>query len=381
MMYNNEYYSHLNNTNKLVSEQYFSLADEFNPERYEPDIWLKAAAEAGFKYAVMTTKHHEGYALWPSKYGQFSTRTHMGGRDLIKPYVDACRKNGLRVGLYYSPPDWYYNREYMSFQYGSEGKFPERKHFNTKWEPIDVLPTKPEGFDKAYREYIRGQVEELLTQYGRIDVLFFDGGPNAISMERIRELQPGIVVNPRMHGYGDYTTPEGRLPAERPSDWWELCENWTDSYESWGYHKEEKYKPTAWMLSRFSKIRTWGGNYLINVAPRPDGTLPEIYYRRMEELKGWMKDHQQSVIDTTGGPYPEQSNVPVTIKDKTWYFHILSDYKGEIRATGVDKPISVRLLKGNRDLEYSYCKRTLTIVMRNNLRTKLVDVVAVSFNL
>ncbi len=109
------------NTGTLTPTEYFKLAEQFDPQNYDPDKWLAAAAKAGFRYAVMTTKHHDGYALWPSEYGEYSTRQYLDGRDLVRPYVEACRKNGLKVGLYYSPPDWYFRRHYMSFNYNSDG--------------------------------------------------------------------------------------------------------------------------------------------------------------------------------------------------------------------------------------------------------------------
>ena len=100
---------------KITPNDYWAMAQEFHPKHYDPDRWLKAARQAGFKYAVFTTRHHEGYAMWPSAFGDFGTRTHMGGRDLVKDFVRACRRNGLKVGLYYSPPDWYFDREFMNF--------------------------------------------------------------------------------------------------------------------------------------------------------------------------------------------------------------------------------------------------------------------------
>ena len=112
--------------NSITPDEYFAMAKDFNPQAYDPDKWIKAAAEAGFKYVVLTTRHHEGFALWPSAYGDFDTRNFMGGRDLIKPYVEACRRYGVKVGFYYSPPDWYFDRDYMNFMYdGGSKKNPE----------------------------------------------------------------------------------------------------------------------------------------------------------------------------------------------------------------------------------------------------------------
>ncbi|NNM87599.1 MAG: glycoside hydrolase, partial [Phycisphaerae bacterium] len=128
--------------NKITPEDYWALAPRFQPDRYNPDLWLKAAADAGFQYAVLTTQHHDGYTLWPSRYSSLGVQTHLAGRDLVRPYVEACRRHGLKVGLYYSPPDWLFDRDYKSFNYGTENpaRFPGRPHFNTHHQPCTLPP-------------------------------------------------------------------------------------------------------------------------------------------------------------------------------------------------------------------------------------------------
>ena len=285
------------NKHVITPEEYYKLAERFNPDSYDPDKWLRYAKEAGFRYAVMTTRHHDGYAMFPSDYGELGVKQYLPGVDFVDGYVRACRNNNLKVGFYYSPPDWFYNRNYMSFHYGSgdQARFPERKHYNMRHEVIDTIPARPKGFDEDYKAYIHGQIVELLTRYGKIDVLWFDGGPEAISFDEIRDLQPGIVVNPRMHGYGDFATPECEMPENRLDGWWELCDIWPNG--GWGYDKgHENYKSIGWMLSRLTKVRGWGGNYLINVSPRPSGEMPDVYYQRMSELTEWMKHNSESIF-------------------------------------------------------------------------------------
>jgi alpha-L-fucosidase len=285
MMANTPWDATCGNRNKITPEEYFRLADRFDPDRYDPDRWLAPAAEAGFAYAVMTTKHHDGYAMWPSEKGGYGTRTHLRGRDLVRPYVEACRRNGLKVGLYYSPPDWHWNRQFMSFNYESSAfcGIPDRPAFGLRHEPV-TIPPKPDGWDECYHDYVREQVVDLLKRYTP-DLLWFDGGPAVMSIADIRRFNPGIVVNPRMHGYGDFKTPECKMPDGPIGDWWELCEIWPEC--GWGYKSNggEKYRSLDWMLGRLRQVRKWGGNYLINVGPRPDGTLPDAYYERMAELK------------------------------------------------------------------------------------------------
>lgn len=130
------------NKNKMTLNAYFALAEQFQPTNYHPERWLQAAKDAGFGYAVLTTRHHDGFALWPSAYGEFNTRTHLGGRDLVGEYVAACRKTGLKVGFYYSPPDWHFEREYRSWGYGTKGT-PESPHLGLDHRPVAQLPKRP----------------------------------------------------------------------------------------------------------------------------------------------------------------------------------------------------------------------------------------------
>ena len=178
-------------------EKYWALAPQFNPQHYAPDRWLAAAARAGFTYAVLTTKHHDGYALWPSRHGDFGVRQYLGGRDLTGPYVEACRRHGLRVGFYFSPRDWRYPgypADYTGHDY--------RKGQNNALPFADPVRNQAE-FDKFYA-FTRSQIEELLTWYGRIDILWFDGLswpgaeiPTTEIFTWVRSLQPGIVINNR----------------------------------------------------------------------------------------------------------------------------------------------------------------------------------------
>jgi alpha-L-fucosidase len=375
----------------LTPEAYWKLADRFNPQEYRPERWLQAAKDAGFGYAVLTTRHHDGYALWPSKHGDFSTRTKMGGRDLVGEYVEACRKVGLKVGFYYSPPDWHFNRQYMSFSYGSKGT-PESPHLGLKHEPMQ-LPKQPADFDDKYIAYVNGQITELMTRYGKIDLLWFDGGagPRMLAQEAIRAMQPDITINDRGHGKGDFQTDfECRLPTEQPKGCWEYCDGLTSC---WGYIlDDEKHNPcdlAAGLLVRLVKCRAWGGNMLANCGPRPTGEMPDCYYSCLDKVKTWMSTRRESVIDVQAGPYPEQSNVLVTVRGKTWYAHLLPGEDPGATAMpkgvtpvvfkGVDKPQRVTMLETGQILEGRFDKHTLTILVPENLRTKLVDVIKVEW--
>ena len=183
--------------------RYYDWAAKFNPQNYNPEKWIAAAKKAGMTYAVLTTRHHDGYALWPSNYGNLSTKQYMNGRDLLKPYVDACRKYGLKVGFYYSCPDWYISGWYKDIIFG---------------KPYTCPPGSIPFDSEEYYKYVTGQLSELLTRYGKIDIMWFDGGslyPEK-TLQWIRELQPHILINDRYNGTGDYSTPEGQ--TDRPPD-------------------------------------------------------------------------------------------------------------------------------------------------------------------
>ncbi len=368
------------NPNPIKPSEYFKLAERFNPDSYDPDKWLKAAKAAGFTYAVLTARHHDGYALWPSMYGDYSTRTYLGGRDLVRPFVEACRRNGLKVGFYYSMPDWHYNRHYMSFSYKDTG-IPGLPAENMNFEPVEA-PTKPAGWDDRFRAYLKGQIEELLTAYGKIDLLWFDGSfPDAISLDRIRELQPGIVVNDRQHGSaGDYRTVESQVPEKSPGEPWELCFGMNNA---WGYTVDENVNPAAFLLRRLAIARSWGGNILANFAPRPNGQMTDRYYERMKEIGDWMRHSGKSIFGVGPGPYPELSNVPVTVRGNTWYLHLLPQTQdgpasGNQIAIRTDRnPSSARLLRTGQKIEFHRDGDRLLIDVPEDLRTQLVDVVEI----
>lgn len=391
MMANTPYDGGFFNTNKMKPVDYWGLAERFAPDRYKPERWLAAAREAGFRYAVLTTRHHEGYALWPSEYGDFSTRTHMGGRDLLATFVKACRNTGIRAGFYYSPPDWRYCREYMSFNYRSgfwpeewRSRYPDahalvpQEPWDEEWRLRPPPEEMPEEFERKFAGYVRGQVYELLGNYGPIDIIWFDGNPFKrflpITVEEIRSVQPSIVINPRLHGTVDFETPETRLPEERPDGWWEGC--FIFNQGGWGYSASEIYERGGKFLDLLAKHRSWNGNLLMNCAPRPDGEMPETYYRRMSEIAGWMNQHSETLFGVSGGPYPEECSVPVTIaEDGTWFLH-LTESKIAI-VTGRGAPASATVHGSGKPVAIRVAGSRTIFVLRYEDMTSLDDVVAV----
>ncbi|HSW44780.1 MAG TPA: alpha-L-fucosidase [Phycisphaerae bacterium] len=362
---------------RVTPNEYWTLAERFSPDKWDPAKVLAAAKSFGCRYAVLTTRHHDGFAMWPSDFGDFGTRAHLGGRDFVRPFVEACRAEGLKVGLYYSPPNWHYARRHMSFRYSrAEGSKLDANH-----EPTTLQAETPE-YIAEYQRRVRGQVEELLTRYGRIDLMWFDGvipgAREAIPVEWVRRLQPHIVCNPRLWGAGDFDTPECQVPTERPAGWWEICHMW--HIDGWGYNRKERYRPTATVLDWLALAAAWGGNLLINVSPGPDGTLPQVAYDRMAEASAWIKVNGPAVFESEPGPYPEQSNVPVTTAGKRWYLLVPPEHDKPIVLGNVRPPVATTLMGSGRAVTSRFAGGTLTLDLPAGARSGLVDVIAVDWS-
>ena len=383
MMKGTGYDKQFQGKNKLSPNQYYALAKRFNPTHFNPEKWLGAAREAGFGYAVFTTRHHDGFALWPSDFGDLSTKNFMGSRDLVREYVNACRKNGLKVGLYYSPPDWYRERFYRSWGYHSKGT-PEAPHLGTAHQPVAFLAVKPPEFEKTTAEYLNGQLRELLTRYGQIDYLWFDGSAKGVmSQEEIRKLQPGIVMNDRQHGRGDVVTEgyECKLPKERPARLWEHCFCMTGNGSFWGYTKPLDCLPANVISAKLARVRAWGGNELANFGPQPDGDMPPEFYQCMTAVKAWRHWAAPAFEGTKPGPYPESCNLPVTLKGDTWFVHLVpATLDGPAAANTVvlkqaRKLLHARWLQSGLILNAVVTSDGFTIAVPEKLRTDWVDIV------
>ena len=382
---------------KIPIEDYLKLATQFNPSDYDPDKWFAAAAAAGFKYVVLTTRHHDGYALWPSAYGDFSTKQFMQGRDLLKPYVEAARKHGLKVGFYYSPLDWSFNP--LGWPHKA---FPMRDPSFATHEPNPKLHESmakeeiQKKFDLFYA-YVKGQVTELLTNYGEIDLIWWDGFDwrhdvdiHGEEMEAyVRKLQPGILINDRWNlwgkpkVFGDFYTAERGFPKTRPDGWWEFCQ---EIRGHWGYSPKASIRPAGFVLGQLARARAWGGNYLPNIGPAPDGTMPPDYYKLCEDMTVWMKHSGEAVGNVGPVPKSVSCNVPVTVKDaKTWYFLSTTENFSErspaetrhIEASGTPEPAEAILLRTGEKIPFTYAPGKLVIAIPSEKASHSVDAVKV----
>ncbi|MDR3260263.1 MAG: alpha-L-fucosidase [Tannerella sp.] len=351
---------------KISDENYQAYFEHFNPDRYNPKEWAAKAKAAGMKYVVLTTKHHEGFCLWDSKYTDFKVTNTPYGKDLLKPFVDAFRAEGIRIGFYYSLIDWHH----PDFPY-------DRIHPNGPADADQRKAANEKRDIKKYQQYLKDQLTEILTQFGRIDELFLDfsypgedgKGHNDWDSENllklIRKLQPGILVDDRMDlndtDWGwDFKTPEQVMPTEWPAVNgqrvpWETCQTFSGS---WGYHRDEhSWKSIRQLLVMLIEVTSKGGNLLLNVGPTARGVFD---YRANERLAGmgeWMDSHNRSIYGCTQAPddYPTPPNCLLTYNPETrrLYIHVLEWPISALNLPGFNGKFSyAQLLNDGSEIRY-----------------------------
>jgi alpha-L-fucosidase len=282
--------------------EYEQLAKRFTPTPNAARAWAKLAKAAGQKYMVMTTKHHEGFCLFNTKLTDYCAPKQACGRDLVREYVDAARAEGLRVGFYYSLMDWHH--------------------------PDGARCATDEAARRRFVDYIHGQIRELLTNYGKIDILWYDvawpldpaGWESEKMNEMVFKIQPGIVVNNRNRLPGDFSTPEQRIQAEKAGRAWEACMTMNDS---WGYHRaDDDWKTPKTIVRNLVTCARGGGNYLLNIGPRPDGSIPEESVRIMTAVGKWMDRNGAAIYDTEPCQVSRSTFANFTRKGNTLYIHV-----------------------------------------------------------
>lgn len=319
-------------TERISNEDYQKYFEQFNPIKYDPKKWAKAAKAAGMKYAVMTAKHHDGFCLFDSKLTDYKSTNTLAKRDLVKEYVDAFRAEGIKVGLYYSLLDWYHP-DYPAY---GDRQHPMRDNEDYKG--------RKEDFSK-YIEYFHGQVRELLTNYGKLDVIWFDFSYNDMTGEKweatklinmMRSLQPDIVIDNRLGGNikssspeiysGDFASPEQIIPPTGIVDEkgnslpWEACITLNDN---WGYCSTDfNYKSAKTVIRTLVDCVSKNGNLLLNVGPNALGEIPEESLDILAEVGEWMSKNGESIYGCgyTDIPKPEWGRY--TKKGNKLYAHI-----------------------------------------------------------
>jgi len=318
---------------QISKETYRKYFKHFDPDLYDPELWASKASEAGMKYFVVTTKHHEGFCLWDTAYTDYKATNTPAGRDLIRPLVEAFRKQNMKVGFYYSLLDWYHP------DYTVDAFHPMRN--NEEYIAMDKYRDI-----SNYREYLYAQTRELLTNYGKIDILWYDfsvaptekfagKGKDVWKSEElikmIRELQPNIIINDRLQIDQDIKTPEQFMPRE----WlkangtpvvWEACHTFSGS---WGYHRdEESWKSVETLVKMLIDTVSKGGNLLLNVGPTGRGEFDERALDRLAGIGKWMKKHSRSIYGCTQAPSefkcPEDCRYTYNPEKNRLYLHIFS---------------------------------------------------------
>lgn len=354
---------------EITPAAYWKLADQWNPTKFNAEKIVSNAKKAGFKYIVFTTKHHDGYTLWPSKYGELGVKQKMKGRDLVKEFTDACHKHGLKVGLYYSPPDWYFDAPYMNWDYSG------KTVMDINHQVISRLPAKPAGHDQKRKTMVANQMRELLTQYGRIDLFWFDGGSGEISNDEVRKLQPGIVINRRNGEPGDYGDSEGALPTKRFTGWFETNDPcWPSRW--WSYSSSDRMDSGADVIEKLIILRAWGGNFLANIGPCADGSIPDEASLAWKEIGDWMAHSGESVYNVTGGSFPEKANQPTTLKKGIVYVHAFPNFHKKIILKDVkSSPERAILLRTGASVPFSFIDGEVHIQIPPAMRSRMVDTV------
>lgn len=316
----------------VYEKRYFK---HFDPDLYNPELWAKAAANAGMKYFVVTTKHHEGFCLWDSKLTDYKATNTLAGRDLLKPMVEAFRQENLRVGLYHSLIDWHHPQYQLDPCFGPYREHPDRLKMNKCRNQM------------KYADYLHGQVKELLTEFGPVDIMWFDFSypqpdgsgkghkdwRSAELLKMIRRLQPHIILDDRLDlPYGwDMKTPE----QVQPRAWvtqngkkvvWEACQTFSGS---WGYHRDEScWRDSDELIRTLIDCVSKGGNLLLNVGPTGRGEFDARALDRLNSIGEWMKRHSRSIYGCTQAPaeFKKADNCLYTYNPETkrLYVHILA---------------------------------------------------------
>jgi len=332
--------------NYINHDAYMKQLNGFNAAKYQPTEWVNLIKESGAKYAVITTKHHDGVALWDSKMPNATTTVKHSAakKDLITPFVADLKKSGLKTGLYFSLPDWSYT-DYDGFTR-------DRKRYDYKQDPSRF---------KKFQNYFQGQLNELSNQYNP-DLVWFDGDWEHSGeewqakniLENLCKVNPNVIINSRLNGHGDYDTPEQGVPVVRPaSPEWELCYTMNDS---WGYQPyDNHYKSPNMIIRTLVDCISMGGNLLLDIGPKADGTIAPEQVKILKGLGRWTQKHAEAIYGTQAGIPAGHIVGKTTLSKNKDVLYLYLDYKTKngILLSGIKSKINKIEVVGNKAQPYT----------------------------
>jgi alpha-L-fucosidase len=359
------------NREKIPDEVYQRYFDHFDPDLYDPKAWARAAKAAGMKYFVVTTKHHDGFCLFDSALTDYKATNTPAGRDLIRPMVEAFREEGLKVGFYHSVIDWHHP------EFPIDGLHPMRDDL--------AFRERAAGRDiRKYAEYLHGQTRELLTNYGKIDIIWFDfsysgsdwgwskgKGKEDWQSEKllamVRELQPGILVNDRLEIGGDMKTPE----QYQPRSWvtvdgkpvvWEACQTLNGS---WGYDRDNlDWKPVSMLVQMLVDSVSKGGNLLLNVGPTGRGEFDPRALATLAGIGEWTRLHGRSIYGATASDFTPPPDCRFTQRGDRLYLHLFAWPFRHVHLEGLAGKVAyAQLLNDASEIRMQESDGTLTLTL------------------
>ncbi len=315
----------------ISDEEYQKYFDYFDPDLYDPTVWAREARNAGMKYAVITSKHHDGFCLWDSALTDYKATNTPAKRDLLKPFVDSFRDEGFKLGFYHSVIDWHHP------EYVVDGLHPMR-------ENIEFREANKNRDIRKYRDYLHGQSRELLTQFGDIDIMWYDFSypdrdwgwsvgkghkewDSETLMAMARDLQPGILINNRLDIPGDFVTPEQYQPSApmmvdgKPVRW-EACQTLNGS---WGYHRDNlDWKSVEMLVKMLIDTVSKDGNLLLNVGPNARGELEPQALASLRGIGEWMRLHNRSIYGCGPSEFTPPPDCRYTQNGDRLYLHLFN---------------------------------------------------------
>jgi alpha-L-fucosidase len=346
-------------TGEIPLDVYDNLYKQFNPVRFNADEWVRIAKDAGMKYLVFTTKHHDGFVEFDSKLTDYKITSPKSPyrRDIVRQLADACHRGGLRLGFYYSPPDWHHP-DYRT-----------AKH-------------------KRYIKYLHGQLRELCTNYGKVDIIWFDGlggtaddwdAPSLLA--EIRRLQPGIIINNRAGTPADFDTPEQRIGAFQNDRYWETCMTIGDQ---WAWKPDDNVKSTKQCIQTLVRVVGGDGNFLFNVGPMPDGRIEPRQVERLREMGQWLRTYGESVYATRGGPFKWNlcgaAPFVSTYRDNRVFVHILEWRKDSLSLPPIARKIVSSSVLTGGDGDVRQTPEGITVAVPPQYRQDIDTIVALELD-